>query len=54
MFPDDARRLQQSCGMSVSVACGADGAGVGNRPLVLELVAALEPVFGRVCDSNRR
>jgi hypothetical protein len=43
MSPDDPPRSQQSGGMSVSVACGAEGAGEGNLPSAREPVATLKP-----------
>jgi hypothetical protein len=40
---DDRSRLRQSGDISVSVACGAKGAGEGNRPWGLGTAATVEP-----------
>jgi hypothetical protein len=40
---DDPPRLLQSDDISVSMVCGAEGAGEGNRPSPLEATATLDP-----------
>ena len=39
---DDRPRLESLSGIVVSMLCGIEGAGEGNRPLALELVGSLE------------
>jgi hypothetical protein len=39
---DDQPRLSQSDGISVSMVCGVEGAGKGNRPLALYIAVTLE------------
>jgi len=39
---DDRLRLESLSGIVVSMLCGIEGAGEGNRPLALELIAPLD------------
>jgi hypothetical protein len=41
-FQDDPLRSLQSDDISVSMACGAEGAGEGNRPSALDPTATIE------------
>ena len=47
---DNRPRLESSSGIILSMLCNIEGAGEGNRPLALELVAALEIWARGKCD----
>jgi hypothetical protein len=51
---DDRPRLDSSSGIVISMLCGIEGAGEGNRPSALELVATLDLWLRGECDLGER
>ena len=47
---DDGLRLELPSNIFVSILCGIEGAGEGNWPLALELIATLEHWLRGECD----
>ena len=47
---DNRLRLESLSGIVVSMLCGIEGAGEGNRPSALELVATLDLWLRGECD----